>query len=300
MKPLLHTVLRRYFRSKFTLLILLAMPLLGGLSGLIVFESRSGKEILFYAEICLYFLIASLFLLTAGIILTIGNDFADGIIRLQCIHANTKTQISLSHIFGAMLWSTLCGTLMMIPFCFFGMDFFALYLTGKVMQVIPPLLMMYTVWGTLTAVLTLSIRNRAFSAIMGIALLLGMLIGSMQLFMRLDEPKYRTEMVYDYTSDDTDGQAQPEEKLVRNEWYIDKPKRDYLEFAYMTDPITPIAEEFSFLTNVQDNYQSADSFNKEIRSIHRARRKFLPWFQCFELLALTAAGTWLFQRRNLS
>lgn len=300
MSTLLHTVLRRYFRSKTTMLILIAAPVLGIVCGLISYE-KIQREFSFDGDTFLYLMIAVMFLVTAGIVLTISSAFSDGIIRLQCIHANSKTQIALAQIISAMLWGIVCGVLFLLPFRFFGNDFFTQHQTCKQMQVFPPLLMMFPVWGALTAVMTLTIRQKAVSSIAGIALLLGLLIGSLSLQFRLDEPKYRRdyETEYNYTDTDSEPIVAQTEKLVPNEWYIHKPRRDYLEFAELIDPLTPVGEIGSYLVNSADDYESADQFNKDLRSIHRARRKFLPWFQCFTILALTAAGTAVFRRRNL-
>ena len=302
MKALLHTVLRRYFRSRLTFCLTAAMPVLGIISGLVSFETRNAREMYFQAEFYMYLLLAVMFLLTAGIILTIGSAFSDGIIRLQCIHGNPKAQIALAHIISALLWSAVCGILFLLPVRIFGNAYFAAHLTGRMMQVIPPLLLMFPVFGVLIAVLTLQIRHKAFSSIAGIALLLGLFIGCMRVNFMLDEPKYRTEYATDYNYSEINPEPDVEIKYIYlpNEWYIPKPKRDYLEFAYLCDPMTPISEVGSFLANAADDYRSADQFNKEIRSIHRARRKFLPWFQCFTILALSAVGTCCFKRRNLS
>ena len=302
MKALLHTVLRRYFRSKINILVLIAMPVLGIISGMVAFEVLNTQEMYFHADPYMYLLIAAMFLITAGIVLVIGSAFTDGIIRLQCIHGNPKAQIALAHIISALLWSAVCGILFLLPVRIFGNAYFAAHLTGRMMQVIPPLLMMFPVWSVLIAVLTLNIRHKAISSIVCIALLLGLFIGCMRVNFQLDEPKYRTDFTTEYKYSDPKARADVETKIVYlpNEWYIPKPARNYIEFAYLCDPLTPVPEVGSFLANSADDYQSADQFNKEIRSIHRARRKFLPVFQCFTILALSAAGTWLFRRRNLS
>ena len=71
MKALLHTVLRRYFRSRLTFCLTAAMPVLGIISGMVAFEVLNTQEMYFHAD-PLYLLIAAMFLITAGIVLVIG------------------------------------------------------------------------------------------------------------------------------------------------------------------------------------------------------------------------------------
>lgn len=299
MTALIRTILRRYFRSKLCLMFLAMSLAAGVISGKFCYQQIQ-KELYFNTEVFIYAFAAVLFLICAGIVMIIGSAFSDGVIRLQCIHGNAKDKIALAHLLGALIWSAVCGILLLSAFCFFSRDWLTKFLTGKMMQLIPPLLMMFPVWGITIAAITLAVRNRAFSAVLGIAALLGLLIWGMNTEFALDEPKYREDYVSNNVyNDDGTHTLENQKKLVPNEWYIPKPERDYKEFCYLLDPLTPLPEEGWYLANVRDNFTGADQFNKEMQSFHRARRKFLPLFQTVTILILSAVSTAVFKRRNL-
>lgn len=304
MTALLRSVLRRYFRSRLCLAFQMLCLLAGTITGIFVYQFHQNfKTPAFHAEFYLYPVCTVLFLICSGVALMIGGAFADGVIRLQCIHGYSKEKIASAHLIGALIWSFVCGLLIMIPFILSTKLQMMPYLSGKMTQVMLPLLMMFPAWGIAVAAITLLLRNRALSALAGIAVLFGLIFFSMNAEMQLDEPKYRCEVVYNYiyTEEALDArQPTATEKMIPNEWYIPKPQRDRTELCYLLDPLTPIAEEGWFLSNATDDFTNADQFNKEMQSFHRARRKFLPLFQCVTLLILSTVTVFCFKRRNLT
>lgn len=298
MKPLFFSVLRRYFCTPLTLLILAA---------------SAGFGLLMDPN----FLYFSLALTMAGTLVTAAFSLRDGVIRNQCIAGYSKFQIVMCQLLSAAVYGITGGVIYLTVFYLRN----SAHLKGVFEENIPrtllTLLLVFVSCCVLGACFALTVRHAAISAVTAMVLFFVCLILGSNVIFALELPKYHerveTTYVYDENGDyvyDEYGNRKMERTTVYEPemGYIPSPKRDILEFCTLINPVSPAPDVVTYFYIVQgyqevekhDPYYEMRSEERAALAMRNARHKVYPYFQCVVLLALAALTAAFFTRRNLS
>ena len=123
---------------------------------------------------------------------------------------------------------------------------------------------------------------------------------------QLEIPKYSENTIYEYPDDG--GEPKVVTTYEPEMGYIPPPKRDVIEFLCLVNPAAPAPDvliyfyekvQYDSMIASEPSYYDMTSHEREALAIRNARHKVYPYFQCVVLLAVCAAATAVFLRRDL-
>lgn len=247
------------------------------------------------------FYLASLFCTMVSVILMEVNTLNNGTIRNQLIAGYTKVQIFLSKYITDFAYGVIQGILMMFMLPFSG-------IAGKYTILFAvSLVLIHGVVSCIVLTFCMLSERRTTSALLCVACLLIMALGTVQITGRLDANQY----FYELSRKDYETVEKTE-----NLFYISSPNRDILEQVARINPMQPIYEYTIWYlphTYYQTNYYTKNNSRMDYDPVYRSqwpdieaeyqrhtqRMAVFPYYQAGFLMFLCAVGALIFRKRNL-
>ncbi len=247
------------------------------------------------------FYFASLSCTMVSVILMEVNTLSHGTLRNQLIAGYTKVQIFLSKYIADFAYGILQGILMMFMLPFSG-------IAGKYTILFAvSLVLIHGVVSCIVLTFCMLSERRTTSALLCIACLLIMALGTVQITGRLDANQY----FYELSRKDYETVEKTE-----NLFYISSPNRDVLEQVVRINPMQPIYEyaiwylpntfyNKDYYTKNHDRLDYDPVYRSQWADIeaeyqrHTNRLSVFPYYQAGFLMFLCAGGALIFRKRNL-
>lgn len=304
MRNLILTGIQRYYRRPLTFLCL-AVSLLSG----IMYAISSVHTVSAIPPAASSFQpddfswIISIFVNIVLLVLNIGTEFSAGAFRNKLIAGYTKQALYLSETALTLLLSSVMFCLTALPFVVFRfgylskMNYFPLAF-GSIFAA-------YILMGILTVLFCFVTMNRTVAAIISLLLTFGLYWGSYSIEHKLKNPEYCTTYYRadgssyrvsfgNYDTEDMDDIT--EVKNEPNPDYISGTKRTVLTILNDCNSFTAI-RSFSVYSYYTNEFKTNELSDYEEENCIKTQRALVS--TCMAGAVLTAAGAWLFNKKNL-
>jgi len=276
---LLRSSLRRYVTGYAFWLSLITLMLLGVLGALEI-----GPE----ARLDDFYLLAQGPVFAIMIVLNVGKEIGDGVIRNKIATGYTKGQIYVSELVLALGLSLGLLIVTSLPFLMIDNYIFKEIPTQAIVKTYVGILFMNLATVSLCVTVCCLISRKAISAVTALILVVGMIFGGIFLYDQLNRDEY----FYGYTTNEF---GEREEHKVKNNYYVDEPLRSIYTFCYKIIPTGQLIEYSEILSPYFSKYDIKLSIPNEEQHILDTA----PLYSLAMLSVISCGGYVLFCKKNI-